>query len=299
MSMHVIVGGGATALATARLLATDGDKVRVMHRRGGPDEPGVEHVALDATDTDALTRLADGAATVFNCAATAYHTWPQTIPPLFGSIRTAAERTGAGYVMLGNLYGYGPVDGPVTAATPQRATGPKGATRAAMWREAKQAHDAGRLRATEVRAGQFLGAGAVSLFSLLVAAPVRVGRPVLVPAELDHPHSFSAIGDVARTLVAVARADSSWGRPWLAPTITATMRELATRFATLAGAPRPQLATMTDREITLLGLTDPFWPELFETRFMDTGRFLVDAGETERAFGLATSEVEEVLREML
>ncbi|BCJ35149.1 NAD-dependent epimerase [Actinocatenispora thailandica] len=299
MSLHVIVGGGATALTTARLLAADGEKVRVVHRRGGADEPGIERVALDATDSAALTRLADGADTVFNCAATSYHTWPQTIPPLFGAIRTAAERTGAGYVMLGNLYGYGPVEGPVTADTPQRATGPKGATRAAMWREAKQAHDAGRVRAAEVRAGQFLGAGAVSLFSLLVAAPVRAGRPALVPAELDHLHSFSAIGDVARTLVAVARDDRSWGRPWLAPTIPATMRELAIRFAALAGAPVPTLATMTDREVSLLGLTDPFWPELFETRFMDTGRFLVDAGETERAFGLTASGVEEVLREML
>lgn len=139
----------------------------------------------------------------------------------------------------------------------------------------------------------------MSLFSLLVAGPVRAGRPVLVPAELDHRHSFSAIGDVARTLVAVARDDRSWVRPWLAPAITATMRELATRFASLAGAPEPGLATTTDREVTLLGLTDPFWPELFETRFMDTGRFLVDAGETERTFGLAASDVEDVLREML
>ncbi|HEY3502425.1 MAG TPA: NAD-dependent epimerase/dehydratase family protein [Actinocatenispora sp.] len=298
MSLHIVVGGGGTALTTARLLAADGEKVRVVNRRGGPDEPGVERIALDATDVDALTGLTEGADTVFNCAAAAYHTWPETIPPLFGAIRTAAERTGAGYVMLTNLYGYGPVDGPVTADTPQRATGPKGGTRAAMWREAKAAHDAGRVRATEVRAGQFLGAGAVSLFSVFVAPQVLAGRPALVPAELDHPHSFAAIGDVARTLAAVARDERSWGRPWMAPTITATMRELATRLAARAGAPEPDLATMTDREISLLGLTDPFWPELFETRFMDTGRFLVDSGETERTFGLAASPVEEVLAEM-
>ncbi|GAA4214027.1 NAD-dependent epimerase/dehydratase family protein [Actinocatenispora rupis] len=299
MSLHVIVGAGATAHATARLLVADGERVRMVSRRGGPDEPGIERTALDATDVDALTRLAEGADTVFNCAATAYHTWPETVPPLFGAIRTAAERTGAGYVMLTNLYGYGPVDdGPVTEATPQRATGPKGGTRAAMWREAKAAHDEGRVRATEVRAGQFLGAGAVSLFSIFVAPPVRAGRPALVPTELDHPHAFTAIGDAARTLVAASRNEAAWGAPWLAPTITATMRELATRYAALAGVPVPELGTLTDRELTLLGLTDPFWPELFETRFMDTGRFVVDAGHTERTLGVAASPLDEVLAEM-
>ena len=56
---------------------------------------------------------------------------------------------------------------------------------------------------------------------------------------------------------------------------------------------------MTDRELTLLGLTDPFWPELFETRFMDTGRFVVDARHTERTLGVAASPLDEVLAEML
>lgn len=99
---------------------------------------------------------------MFNTAAAAYHLWPELLPSLFGSIQTAAERSGAGYVMLGNLYGYGPADDPVDADHPLDATGPKGRVRADMWLRAKEAHDAGRVRATEVRAGQFLGAGAYS-----------------------------------------------------------------------------------------------------------------------------------------
>jgi hypothetical protein len=70
--------------------------------------------------------------------------------------RFLSHVTGAGYVMLGNLYGYGPVDGPLTEDLPLAATGPKGRTRARMREDAIAAHRAGRVRATEVRASQFM-----------------------------------------------------------------------------------------------------------------------------------------------
>ncbi|MFD0688888.1 NAD-dependent epimerase [Actinomadura fibrosa] len=300
MPFHVVIGRGATATATARILAGAGDRVRMVSRGGGgPDHPLIERTALDATDTDALSRAAEGAATLFNAAMPAYHTWPETVPPLFGSILTAAERSGAGYVMLGNLYGYGPVDGPLTEDAPLTATGPKGRVRAEMWLRAKEAHDAGRVRATEVRAGQFLGAGAYSLFSLVVQPKVLAGQLALVPAALDVPHGYSAIGDTARALVAVSRDDRAWGRPWHAPAINVPLREVATRLAELAGAPAPRLETMTDRELTLLGLGDPFWNELFETYHMSHRPFTVDSSRLETTFGVTASPLDTVLKEIL
>ncbi|MEU9841168.1 NAD-dependent epimerase [Actinomadura sp. NPDC048032] len=300
MPFHVVVGRGATATATALLLADAGDRVRMVSRSGaGPEHPLIERLALDATDTGALSRLAEGAATVFNAAAPAYHTWPDLLPALFGSILTAAERSGAGYVMLGNLYGYGPVDGPVTEERPLEATGSKGRVRAEMWLRAKEAHDAGRVRAAEVRAGQFIGAGAYSVFTLMVQPKVLAGRPALVPAELDVPHAYSAIGDTARALVAVARDARGWGRPWHAPTITASVREVAGRLAALAGVPEPRLDTMTDRELTLLSLTDPFWEEMWETQHMSHRPFTADSSAIEETFGVAASPLDDVLKEAL
>ncbi|WP_433462840.1 NAD-dependent epimerase [Spirillospora sp. CA-128828] len=300
MPFHVVVGRGATATATALLLADAGDRVRMVSRSGaGPSHPLVERTEIDATDTDALSRLAEGATTLFNAAAPAYNTWPELLPPLFGSILTAAERSGAGYVMLGNLYGYGPVDGPVTEEHPLEATGSKGRVRAEMWLRAKEAHDAGRVRATEVRAGQFLGAGAYSIFTLLVQPKVLAGRPALVPAALDVPHAYSAIGDTARALVAVARDERGWGRPWHAPTITASVREVAGRLAALAGVPEPHLDTMTDRELTLLGLGDPFWDEMWETQHMSHRPFTVDSAAIETTFGVGASPLDDVLKESL
>ncbi|WP_040781699.1 NAD-dependent epimerase/dehydratase family protein [Nocardia pneumoniae] len=300
MPTQVIVGRGATASATAALLAESGDRVRMVSRSGaGPEHPNIERIALDALDTAALTAIAEHAETVFNMAMPAYHTWPEAVPPLFGSIRAAAERTGANYVMLSNLYGYGPVDGPVTERSPLAAMGPKGQVRARMWREAEEAHRAGRVRVAEVRASQFIGAGAISVFSLLAQPKILAGQLALVPQALDVPHAYTAVGDAAAAAVAVARDERAWGRAWHAPVITATVRELAGSLAAVAGAPEPRLELMSDRELTLLGLTDPFWIELFETYHMSHATFTVDDSAIRDTFGLKASDPDEVFAEVV
>ncbi|PKV80102.1 Rossmann-fold NAD(P)-binding domain-containing protein [Nocardia fluminea] len=300
MPTHVVIGRGGTATATALSLAETGDRVRMVSRSGlGPTHPDVEPIALDALDTTALSEIATGASTVFNMAMPAYHTWPETVPPLFGSILSAAETVGADLVMLGNLYGYGPVDGVVSEQTPLSATGSKGVVRAAMWADALAAHEAGRLRVTEVRAGQFLGAGAVSVFSLFVQPAVLSGIPAKVPQELDLAHSYTAIGDAAAALVAVARDERSWGRAWHAPVITATVREIANRLAELADVAAPELVVLTDAEIAEFAEHDPFWTELFETKYMSHREFLVDDSAMRTTFGSTASKLDEVLAEVV
>ncbi|GAA2020179.1 NAD-dependent epimerase/dehydratase family protein [Catenulispora yoronensis] len=300
MSFHVIVGAGATALATARLLAESGERVRLISRRGtAADHELVEAIALDATDTAALTEASRGATTVFNCAMAAYHTWPTDLPPLFRAILAAAEDGGVErYVMLGNLYAYGPVDGPVTEDLPLLATGPKGRTRALVWEEALAAHTAGRIRAAEVRSGQFLGAGAVSSFTLTVAPNILAGQLALTPAAIDTPTGYTAIGDAARALIAVATAsdDDAFGRAWHAPATNATVREVAAVLAKVADVPDPKLETLTDRDVALLSLTSPIWAEFEETHHMSHRPFAVDSSAIQARFGLAPTALEEVLR---
>ncbi|MFD3705745.1 NAD-dependent epimerase [Nocardia sp. NPDC058658] len=300
MSTHVVIGRGATATATALLLAEAGNHVRMVSRSGlGPTHPNVELIARDANDTRALTAIATGATTVFNLAMPAYHTWPETVPPLFGSILAATEAAGADLVMLGNMYGYGPVDSVVHEDTPLAATGSKGSVRARMWTDALAAHKAGRVRVTEVRAGQFLGAGAVSVFSLFVQSAVLANTAARVPQELDLAHSFTAIGDAAAALVAVARDDRSWGRAWHAPVITTTVRAAANELAALADVAPPELAVLTDAEITELAAEDPFWAELFETKHLSHQEFVVDDSAVRDTFGLTASTLDAVLAEVV
>jgi nucleoside-diphosphate-sugar epimerase len=296
MKFHVIVGRGATASKTALLLAEDGERVRMISRTGGgPDHPLIDKVAADATDTDRLTELAEGADTLFNTAAPAYHTWPEQFPILSASLIAAVKRTGAAYVMLGNLYAYGPVDGPIRPDFPLAASGPKGRSRARVWEEAA----ASGVKVTEVRAAQFYGAGAFSVFSLTVQRQVLEGRLALVPQELDVPHSYSAIGDAARTLVAASRYEQAYGRAWHVPTATLSVRELAGRLAQLAETPEPRLEEMTERDLTLVALTDPLWAEMHEVLTKPGHPFVIDYSETEKILGVSATPVDDVLREVI
>ncbi|MFF8768596.1 NAD-dependent epimerase/dehydratase family protein [Kitasatospora sp. NPDC015120] len=302
MSFHVVTGAGPTGTATALRLAREGERVRLVTRRGGgPEHPGVERVAADATDADALTALVEGAHTLINCAAPPYHRWPTGFPPLAAALLTAAERSGAGYVMLGNVYGYGPVDGPLTEDRPAAPSSRKGTLRAALWADALAAHEAGRARVTEVRASDFLGRGATSLFALTVAPAVVAGAPVGYPADLDAPHSWSYVGDVAATLVAAARNEASWGRAWHVPsTSEASARELSALLAEAAGAPRPALTAVPAAE--LAGTGDEILAEVEEMAYLYDRPLLLDSALTRQVLGVAATPlgtvVEEVVRDL-
>jgi nucleoside-diphosphate-sugar epimerase len=294
--MHVIVGAGPVGTAVATLLAERGEQVRLITRRGGgPQHPGIEPIAADATDADRLTALATGATALYNCANPLYHRWLTDWPPLAAALLTTAERTGAVLATASNLYGYGPVDGPITPATPLAATEPKLRLRADLWRDVLSAHQAGRIRATEIRASDYIEAN--SIFSAALARPLRAGKRAYVPAALDAPHSWTSITDVARTLVTVATDERAWGEAWLVPTNPPqTVREIATRFTAVAGAPAPKLSRVPYPVLWAAGLFSPVLRELRITNYQWVRPFVIDSAITEQTFGLTPTPIESALK---
>ncbi|GLX19685.1 NAD-dependent epimerase/dehydratase family protein [Streptomyces lavendulae] len=300
MSLYVIVGAGATGSAAARLLADAGEQVRLITRRGsGPAHDRIERVAADATDTARLIELTRGAAVLFNCAMPAYDRWPSEFPPLAASLLAASERSGADYVMLGNTYGYGPVDGPASEDLPMAPTSVKGHVRAQMWHDALAAHEEGRVRVTEVRASDYLGAGAYSPFTLMVGAQVLSGGPASYPGDLDAPHSWTYTADAARTLIAAARNERSWGRAWHVPsTSQAPVRELAAHLARAAAVPSPELTHMTKAELQAIGRTDSVMAEFPEMLYLYDRPNILDASFTAELLNIAPTPLDAVLGEM-
>jgi nucleoside-diphosphate-sugar epimerase len=296
MALHVIVGAGPVGTATASLLAERGEQVRVITRSGGgPEHPAIERVAADATNAEQLGKLAEGAVALYNCANPQYHRWLTDWPPLATAILTAAESSGAVLTVANNLYGYGPVDGPMTESTPLAATQPKLKLRADMWRDALALHEAGRIRVTEVRASDYIEAN--SIFSFVLAKPLRAGKRAFVPAALDVPHSWTSVTDVARTLTTVATDERAWGKAWPVPTNPPlTIRQLATRFTELNGKPKPKLSPMPYAVLWTAGLFNPMVKELRITNYQWTKPFILDSSHTERIFGLAPTDLDEALR---
>lgn len=223
MSTHVIVGKGPIGSTLAAQLLADGDDVRVVSRSGAPAAGpraslsgalDVEHVAADASDSDALVRATRGADVIHNCVNPAYHRWPTDWPPVADALLAAAEAHDAVLVTAANLYVYGPVTGPMTEDLPLASRDVKGQVRAAMWREALARHEAGRVRVTEVRASDYVGPGALMTAHAgeRLVKPLLEGRRVLRVGRVDVPHSWTYLPDLARTLAAAARTEAAWGR---------------------------------------------------------------------------------------
>jgi nucleoside-diphosphate-sugar epimerase len=301
MSVKVVVGAGAVGVPAALLLAEAGHEVRLVSRRGsGPDHPGIELVRADATDASRLAEVARGAATLYNCAMPPYDQWPTLWPPLAASLLAAAEQAGADYVMVGNAYGYGPVDGPMTEDLPLAATTSKGRVRAQMWLDAKAAYDAGRVRATEVRAHDFLGPGAASYYTLTVQPALLAGeKAVFFPADLDAPHSWTYTVDTARTAIAAGEHDQSWGRAWHVPSAAdISVRQLTQLIAAAISRAPASLAAMTRDDLAALAASDTLVAEVTEMLYMTERPAILHSGNTRQELGIQATPIEEVVAEI-
>lgn len=304
---HIVVGAGPVGTQVARLLAARGSEVAMVTRRGTTiDVPAssapVESVTLDASDADGLSALADGAVAIYNCANPADYTkWAAQWPALASALGTAARRTGAVLAVTGNLYPYGPLDGqgqPMVEGLPDVATDSKGAMRASMWADLKKAHDAGELRAVEVRASDYVGPGVGEngIATRVIPAALQ-GRAAWVLDAADQPHSFTDVRDEARALVTVVDRPHLWGRVWHAPTNPAlTMRQTITDI--LASVGRKAVAVrVIPRALTVpMGWVMPLFGELNDLSYQRTAPYVLDSTHSERELDLAPTPWREVCR---
>ena len=300
MSLHVVLGKGPIGSTLTDRLVAAGHDVRVLSRSGGTSTERVEHVALDAADAVALTAASRGAAVLYNCANPPYHRWAEQWPPVADALLTAAEATGAVLVVMGNLYGYGPVDGPMSEDLPLAAPGTKGRVRAAMWEQALARHDAGALRMTEARASDFVGPRVVATGYLGERAVPRVlaGRSVQHIASPDQPHSWTSVDDVARTLEVLGVDERAWGRPWHVPTAPpTTYREAVHGLCRAAGVPPVRVTQLPHLVLRGAGLFSPVLRELEETRYQFTRPYVLDSSAATQVFGLEPAPLEQTLAE--
>ncbi|MFN8075877.1 MAG: NAD-dependent epimerase/dehydratase family protein [Kineosporiaceae bacterium] len=299
--LHVVVGAGPVGRAVTRTLTTHGRTVRVLTRTGAPSsDPLVEAVAVDASDPAAFLQASTGAVAIYNCVNPPYHRWAQLWPPVAGSLLAAAQAHGAVLAIVGNLYAYGPVEGPMTEDHPLAATGVKGRVRADMWREALAAHEAGRVRVTEARGSDYLGHDSMSQLGAHVLTAMRKGRTAWVLGEPDAPHTWTFTEDMARTVVTAAADPAGWGRAWHVPSHAALpSRQVVEELARLDGAPSPKVRRMPWGLVRALGVAVPFLREMPEVIHQHVRPWVMDSSAAQRQWGLAPTPWEEILRDHL
>jgi nucleoside-diphosphate-sugar epimerase len=299
MGTHVVVGAGGVGSTTALELAARGHEVKLVTRsRSGPVHASIERVSADASDPAALTRIATGADAIYNCVnPPGYHQWEEIWPPLAASFMKSAQATAAVLVTMSNLYGYGPLDHPMTEHDPLASTGKKGQIRTRMWNDALAAHEAGLLRATEARASDFYGDASTNTHFGRNAAKLLAGKRAQVVGDPDLPHSWTYIGDVGSALATLGTDERAWGGAWHVPTAPPlSQRELAERFCELAGVTPPKMSGLPDYVLRFAGWFSPQTRELQETLYQFDRPFVLDSSAFTRTFGTAPTPVEEALR---
>lgn len=228
MTVVVLGAGRGIGREITRQLVADGREVRGVTRSGGVPE-GAQDVRGDLMDRASTLKAVEGATVIHLAANVPYTSWLDMLPTMVDNTITAAEAVGAKIVYADNLYSYGPVDGPLTEATPERPVGPKEKLRSALGKRLRQAS----VPVTTCRSSDYYGPGGIgSLPGELVIKPMALGKGPMWFWPLDVPQTFAHLADTARAQILLGDDERADGRIWHTPAAeTLTVRE----FAALAG----------------------------------------------------------------
>ena len=298
---HLVVGAGEVGTAVALLLAEAGRPVVVVTRSGsGPEHPMIRRVAADASSIEALVGAEPNAAVIYNCVNPVYTRWVEDWPPMAAAFITYAERTGAVLATVSNLYGYGPVDVPMTEDLPLAAVGTKAQVRVRMWEEAKAANASGRIRATEVRGSDYICPGAQSMLGDRVMPRILAGKGVQLLGDVDQPHTWTAPVDVARTLITVASDERGWGRAWHVPSNPPrSQREAVGDLCSAAGVASVKVSSVPSILLAVMGVFQPMLKELKETDYQRERSYVLDDSAVRMAFGIEPTPWSDLLAGMV
>jgi nucleoside-diphosphate-sugar epimerase len=299
---HAVIGAGPVGWTTALLLADAGHDVRIITRDGnGPDHRHIDRICADAADPAALEQAAAGAAVLYNAASPPYRRWASDWPPLAASVLSAAETLDAVLVTVSNLYGYGPVDHAMIETDPLAATTTKGRVRAQVWRDALEAHQNGRVRATELRSSDYFGPRVLmSQLGERIIPKLMAGKAVRVLGNPDVPHSWTYITDVARTLTVLGSDERAWGHAWHTPTNPPlSQREMITALSRTANGESVKVRTVGPLAVKALGIFVPDLREVTEIHYQFDASFVVDSTAAQTTFGLEPTPLSEALNETI
>lgn len=286
--LQVVLGAGPAGTALAAELARRGHAVRLVDRSGsGPAPDGVQRFAADVSTADGARTAVEGAAVVHHCVNVGYHLQVEVMPRIQQAVLAAVEAVGARLVVLDTLYPYGETHGAVmTEDTPWNATTRKGRMRAELDARYLAAHAEGRARVVLGRSADFVGPGVLnSTLGGAVFPAALTGGEVPAFGDMDLPHSYTYIGDVAAGLATLGENPDGDGRVWHLPTAPAvTTRAILAMVEERVG--RPLTLTVVSEPKAFGPFDEVFMAEYAEMFYQHTEAQIVDSSAIEKAYGL-------------
>lgn len=285
MSRHVVLGAGPVGRAAVAALASRGIDAVVVSR-SGTRLPGARSLALDVRDTDALRAAVEGAGALYQASQPEYHRWPEEFPDHQRSVVEAVRGTDTVLVAVENLYGYGPVSGPLVESLPLVSTGRKGRTRAEMWRSLESEWTAGRLKVTAARPSDFFGPHVEgSQVGERFFGPIVKGGKAEVFGNPAALHTYTYAPDIGEALVRLALDDRSLGRAWHVPSAPPVTNGEFLRMSAEAAGTTPKSVRRGALAMRMAGLFIPPAREIPEILHEFEKDFVVDHSAYAALFG--------------
>lgn len=299
--IHVVLGSGVVGSRLASRLGGAGNRVLLISRtESGPAIPNVEKIKVDASSFSSLISAAPKANFIYNCINPPYNKWDKEWPRINKAVIDYAISTQAVLVTCSNLYGYGPYKGILTEELPLNATWKNGRVRADMWLEVKSYHDAGKLRATEVRASDYICASDQSRMGNRVVPKLMQGKSVQLLGSLDKLHTWTDPDDVARLMMVVAKEEVAWGRPWHVPSDgPMTQRQVVRDIALELKIKNPKVSSVPTLIEKVLGIFNPIMRELSHTAYQFNEPFVMSDEKARKTFGLKPKPWNLVIRDLV
>ncbi|MGI9614434.1 MAG: NAD-dependent epimerase/dehydratase family protein [Acidimicrobiales bacterium] len=291
---QVVLGAGPLGTAIASQLALDGLDVGLYGVMGNRayNMPGTSPQEIDGASVDDLSEVCQGAAVVYLCLNAHYVDWPELFPSRLDAAIEAAARNDSALVYHDSVYVYGVVDGSFTEVLPLAATTRKGMLRARMAEVFLDALQSERVRGVIGRTADMYGAGALnSSFNSTLGErhfyPLLAGKSVSVAGNIDVPHTYGFVDDVARGLIKLGRTESAYGDVWHVPAApTLTHRELlGLAFSARDLRPKIRGSSLSGFFIRAIGRFQADVGEVAEMMYMFERPFEVSHTKYEDAFG--------------
>lgn len=319
-TLHVVLGAGGIGKEVARRLSERGYVVRLVSRSGTAVGKGIEAVATDALNFNALSEAVSGASVIYHCVGAPYSRWVGMFPTIMNNVVLAASNLGpqTKVVYADNLYAHGKAGaqiGPLREGQHLLARGKKGALRRELAEILLDAHRLGKLKAAIGAGSDYFGPNAPSSVLHYFVFPKAVaGKKVLLFADLDARHSFIYTSDFAEGLIRLGTSDRGDGRTWYLPhAATESYRLFLARVLAIcdgdidAGSDntpdparyRDRIGTSAKAMLSFAGLFSKDIREVREVAYQAYVDWVVDSSDYESTFDHHATPVNQALAETI
>jgi nucleoside-diphosphate-sugar epimerase len=290
--MKTILGTGQLGLAIMQLLIDKNpdEKILMVNRTGKLNTSipnNVQLTAADATSKTAMKAIAGRSDVIFICTDMPYDKWADFYPATANALAYALSETNVKLVFADNLYSYGNVAGKeMNEQMPHTAKTKKGKIRASVINTLLYSGNAFNSRVAFVKAADFIGPRIYKgIFGTDFLHSVYNGKRVRLFGNIDLPHTFTYIKDLAAAMINVGTANDTFGQIWHVPNAPALSLDKWVHLFEVITGKRIKKSVTPKFLIRLTGPFNSFVKELYEMAYQFEYPYLVNHDKYVSRFG--------------